>query len=114
MSVVNPYESPTVVEKTVRTAGEPTLAKGVGFVLATMALFSAIGAALALAIAEIAPQYYAQVFNVPPGGQAIAAGVMLGLVQGGGTGIAVGVALFGITAWMHLRLKTIAALRSDH
>jgi hypothetical protein len=111
MSSINPYQSPTVVEKTVRLAGDLTLAKGLGFVLASMVLFAALGAALSLVVGGLSPQYYAQVFNIPPGPQSVVAGAMLGLIQGGGVGIAVGVALYGITAWLQVRLKTIAALR---
>jgi hypothetical protein len=64
-------------------------------------------------IGAVLPQYYEQLFNLGGGQPAIAAGMVLGLMQGGGAGIAVGVVLTAIIAWLQVRLQRIAALRQS-
>lgn len=104
MTQPNPYQSSDLpAESRQLPPGILTLSKALGFVLLTMVLFAVLGALLGLIIAVVMPQYYTRLFGLGGGGEAMLAGVLLGLMQGGGVGIAVGVVLSAIVGWLQLR-----------
>src|SRR5438045_1275136 len=101
MTAPNPYTSSDLPAEAPRfPPGTLTLGKALGFVLLMMLTFAILGALAGLAIGMVMPQYYGRLFSLPDDGSAIAAGCLLGLMQGGGTGIAVGVSLTAIIAWL--------------
>jgi len=74
-------------------------------------LFAVIGALLGLMIGVVVPEYYQQLFDLTSSGRAVAAGMVLGFMQGGGAGIAIGIVLCAIIAWMQVRMQMAAAMR---
>jgi hypothetical protein len=112
MTEPNPYKPSELPAEAPRfPPGTLTLGKALGFVLVTMVLFATLGALLGMVIGVIMPRYYTQLFSVPDD-MGIAAGSLLGLMQGGGVGIAVGVLLSAIIAWMQVRLQMVAGRKS--
>jgi hypothetical protein len=112
MTAPNPYTPSTLPAECPQfPAGTLTLGKALGFVLLTMLAFATLGALLGLVVGLVMPQYYSRLFSLPDDGYAIVAGCLLGLMQGGGTGIAVGVLLAAIVAWLQVRMRLIAALK---
>jgi len=108
MTQPNPSQSSELPAEAPRLLpGMLTLSKALGFVLLTMTIFATLGALLGLTIALVMPQYYTRLFGLGSNGEAIAAGTVLGLMQGGGTGIAVGVVLSAIVGWLQLRAQSI-------
>src|SRR5690349_4431622 len=90
MTQPNPYQSSELpAEAPQLPPGMLTLSKALGFVLLTMTIFATLGALLGLIIAIVMPQYYTRLFGLGSAGEAVAAGLLLGLMQGGAVGIAV-------------------------
>lgn len=114
MATPNPYKpSELPAEAAPLPAGTLTLGRALGFVLLTMTLFSVLGAVVGTLVGVVIPQYYAQLFGLAADETAIAAGAVLGLMQGGGAGIAIGVLLSGIVAWLQARLRMSEALKAS-
>jgi hypothetical protein len=105
MTELNPYQSSELPAGAPRfPPGTLTLGKALGFVLLTMTIFATFGALLGLIIGVVMPQYYTRLFGLSGDGEGMAAGVVLGLMQGGGVGITVGVLLSAIIAWLQVRM----------
>jgi hypothetical protein len=105
----NPYQSSELAAEAPQLPpGILTVGRALRFVLLTMVLFAALGAIMGLTIGLVMPRYYVQLFGVSDG-MAPVAGALLGTTQGGGAGIAVGVLLAAIVAWVQLRVKKVTA-----
>lgn len=112
MSDPNPYRSPDLpAEAQALPPGLLTVGRALRFVLLTMVLFAGLGALLGATIAIVMPQYYKQLFGLVTQREAMLAGVLLGTMQGGGAGIAVGVLLSAIVGWLQTRAQVVAAMR---
>ena len=106
MTQPNPYQSSELpAEARQLPPGILTLGRALRFVLVTMVLFAVLGATLWMTIGVVMPHYYMRLFGLVTSREAVLAGVLLGTMQGGGTGIAVGVILSVIVGWLQLRAR---------
>ena len=109
----NPYSSP-------KSAAGPRLVPGshvmsVGKALLTVGATTVLGALLGTAVGALigilAPDYYRSIFYFAqsPNVNIVQLGAGLGLLQGGGLGMCVGLALVAIFCWYRSRLEYFTA-----
>ena len=105
----NPYQPPQPIAleaNSLREDSDLTLRKMTLHVAATTAVAAFIGCLAGMGIGSFAPEYYRIVFRPGPDADfhPAAVGGVLGLLQGGGIGLAIGVLLVVIHYWFTLRL----------
>ena len=98
----NPYESPLA------EGGNPSLPllKATAYVAGTTAVSAVIGCLVGCGIGAFAPEYYRVVFHAgsDPNFRPVAIGGVLGLLQGSGVGMAVGILLVIMHWWFSFRV----------
>jgi hypothetical protein len=109
---MNPYNSPQPVatqvkpKNSLREDSDMSLGKATWYVAATTVASACVGCLIGAGIGAIAPEYYRFLFRAAPDSDfhPAAVGGSMGLIQGGGVGLAVGVLLVVIHCWYTLRL----------
>lgn len=97
----NPYQSDH--HQTIRQAPSPMpLVWSLGVVASATVVFAAIGMAVGLLIASLAPGYYRSMFGA--GADPFSMAVGLGLTQGAAAGAVIGVILVALFYWYRSRL----------
>ena len=100
----NPYASPDVnYQLEVLASKRLTFLRCLGLTTCSAALFGFLGCILGSSIAFINPGYYQTIFGIQ--GQFVLFGGTLGLTQGVGTGVVVGLILCGFLAWYWSRVR---------
>ncbi|MFN0021197.1 MAG: hypothetical protein ACKVP0_23360 [Pirellulaceae bacterium] len=108
----NPYHPPQPVATQVdlrtslREDSDMSLRKATLYVAATTLASASVGCLVGAGIGTIAPEYYRFLFRAAQDADfhPAAVGGSMGLIQGGGVGLAVGVLLVVIHCWYTLRL----------
>lgn len=82
-----------------------TIFRGFAITLASGLVFALVGAGLGFLLGTYAPDYYRIVFNIPPGFplEPAQAGLGLGLTQGLGGGLIIGLVIVVTVAWFNAR-----------
>jgi hypothetical protein len=105
----NPYHPPQPVASDAalpRENSDPSLRKATLYIAATTVIAAVIGCLVGMGIGTLAPDYYRYVFRVGPDADFHpgAVGGAMGLLQGGGVGLVIGVLLVVIHYWYSLRV----------
>lgn len=84
-----------------------TVLRGFVITVASGLAFGCLGAMLGVALGKAAPDYYRIVFHVPPGRplDPAQAGLGLGLTQGLGGGLCIGLVIVVTVAWYNSRIS---------
>ena len=83
-----------------------TVVRGFVITLASSLAFACVGAAVGYTLGSVAPDYYRTVFRIPPEASinTAQAGLGLGITQGLGTGLIVGLVIVVAVAWYNSRM----------
>src|SRR5262245_33517671 len=106
----NPYQSPqattkpTAAEPKPRSEGEVSLRQMTIYLAMVVTIAALLGCVVGIGIGTAAPEYYRAVFRVgpDPNFHPAAIGGVLGLLQGGALGLAVGLILIVVHYWYSL------------
>lgn len=92
-----------------------TVARGLLITLACGLGFGILGTAVGMLLGSLAPDYYRAVLHIPPGTPVdpTQVGLGLGLTQGVGAGLVVGLVVVVAVAWYQTRLAAVEQSRSD-